>query len=190
MLDHRVSEQNSIRRLRIVKYRGSVHGTNEYPFMIAKDGFSVLPISSLRLDSKASNHRISSGIPRLDSMFEGKGFFRGSSVLVSGTAGTGKSSLAAHFVRAACERGERTLMFASEQSSGEMIRNMRSIGIDLEKYAKRGLLRFRTTRAGACGLERHLVDMDEATTTFAPKVVVVDPLLTTAPLDSTTKSNR
>ncbi len=176
LLDHRVSEQNSIRRLRLIKYRGSVHGTSEYPFLIGADGFSVLPLSSLRLDHKASNQRISSGIPRLDAMLGGKGFFRGTSVLVSGCAGTGKSSIAAHFVQAACQRGERALFFASEQSKDEIIRNMRSIGIDLELWVKRGLLRFHTSRAGFCGLERHLVTMYEETTAFVPKVVVVDPI--------------
>lgn len=176
LLDHRVSEQNSIRRIRVIKYRGSIHGTNEYPFLIGKDGFSVLPSSSLRLEHKASHQRVSTGLPRLDSMLGGKGFFRGSSVLVSGSAGTGKTSLAAHFVQAACERGERALFFASEQSREEIIRNLRSIGVHLENWVKKGLLRFHTSRAGFCGLERHLVLMHEETVAFAPEIVVVDPI--------------
>lgn len=175
-LDHRVADQNSIRRLRVVKYRGSLHGTSEYPFLIAKGGFSVLPLSSLRLEHKAGSGRISSGIARLDTMLAGKGFYRGSSILVSGSAGTGKSSIAAHFVQAACRRGERALYFASEQSRAEIVRNMRSIGIDLEVWIKRGLLRFHAVRVGFCGLERHLVMMHEQTEAFAPDVVVVDPI--------------
>ena len=176
LLDHRVAEQNSIRRLRVIKYRGSVHGTNEYPFLIGSDGFSVLPLSSLRLEHKASQQRVSTGIPRLDAMLAGKGFFRGSSVLVSGGAGTGKTSMAAQFIQAACQRGERALFFASEQSTEEIMRNMHSIGIHLETWLKKGLLRFQTSRAGFCGLERHLVMMHEETVAFAPKVVVVDPI--------------
>ena len=176
LLDHRAADQNSIRRLRVVKYRGSVHGTSEYPFLIGNDGFAVLPLSSLGLHHKASSLRVSSGIPRLDAMLGGKGFFRGSSILISGGAGTGKSSLSAHFIDAACRRGERALIFASEQSSEESIRNMRSIGIDLAPWVKRDLLRFETNRAGFCGLEKHLVMMHEATVAFAPRVVVVDPI--------------
>ena len=117
-----------------MKYRGTAHGTNEYPFLIDEDGFSVLPVTSLSLQHKVSNERISSGIPRLDKMLEGKGFYRGSTILVSGTAGTGKSSLAAHFVDAACKRGERCLYFSFEESPGQIIRNMRSIGLQLEKW--------------------------------------------------------
>lgn len=176
LLDHRVVDQNSIRRLRVIKYRGSVHGTNEYPFLIGSAGFAVLPLSSLGLNHKASNHRVSSGIGRLDAMLGGKGFFRGSSILISGSAGTGKSSIAAHFLDAACRRGERALMFASEQSSDEVIRNMRSIGVDLSPWVKRNLLKFETNRAGFCGLEKHLVTMHEAIIKFSPKVIVVDPI--------------
>jgi len=144
--------------------------------VIGNHGFSVLPVSSLGLDHKASNQRVSSGIPALDTMLGGKGFFRGSSVLVSGVAGTGKSSLAAHFVQAACQRGERALVFASEQSRDEIIRNMRSIGIDLEPWVKRNLLQFQTVRAGFCGLEKHLVMMHDETARFSPRVVVIDPI--------------
>jgi circadian clock protein KaiC len=176
LLDHRVEDQNSIRRLRVIKYRGSLHGTSEYPFLIGETGISVLPLSSLKLDHKASNQRISSGVPRLDSMLGGKGFYRGSSVLVSGGAGTGKSSLAAHFVQAACRRGERALFIASEQSADEIIRNMRSIGIDLEPWVRRGLLHFYASRPGSFGLEKHLVTLHNLTATFDPKVVVIDPV--------------
>src|SRR5581483_5121917 len=176
LLDHRVEEQNSIRRLRVIKYRGTTHGTSEYPFLIGRTGISVLPLSSLKLDHEASAHTISSGIPRLDTMLGGKGFYRGTSILVSGGAGTGKSSIAAHFVRAACERGERALYIASEQSVSEVIRNMRSIGVDLEPWVKKGLLHFYASRPGSFGLERHLVTIHDLTAAFNPKVVVIDPI--------------
>lgn len=176
LLDHRVAEQNSIRRMRVVKYRGSLHGTNEYPFLIGSSGISVLPITSLHLDHAASDERVSTGIPRLDTMLGGKGFFRGSSVLVSGGAGTGKSTLAAHFVRAACGRGERVLYFASEESPGEIMRNMNSIGIDLSGYVNRGLLQFHAARPTLVGLERHLVTLHDVVVQFNPKMVVVDPI--------------
>ncbi len=176
LLDHRVENQCSIRRMRIVKYRGTPHGTNEYPFLIGEAGFSVLPVSALRLDHKASMLRLSSGIPQLDAMLSGGGFYRANSILVSGGSGTGKSSLAAHFVQAACQRGESALYFATEQSSQEMIRNMRSIGIDLERWMKRGLLRIHACRPGTFGLEKHLVKIHEMTAAFDPKVVVIDPM--------------
>jgi len=176
VLDHRVAEQTSIRRLRVMKYRGSLHGTNEYAFLIGKKGISVLPITSLHLDHEASKARISTGIPRLDTMLDGKGFYRGSSVLLSGGAGTGKSSISANFVRAACERGERALYFASEQSPSEIIRNMNSIGIELARWAAKGLLRFHAARPTLVGLEQHLVLLHEVITEFAPAVVVIDPI--------------
>lgn len=176
LLDHRVEDQNSIRRMRVVKYRGTIHGTSEYPFLIGPDGISVLPLSSLKLDHKASLHRISTGIPRLDTMLGGKGFYRGTSILVSGRAGTGKSSIAAHFVQAACRRGERALYMASEQSVDEVLRNMRSIGIDLEPWIKRGLLKFYAARPGTFGLEKHLVAIHQEASDFDPKVVVIDPI--------------
>jgi circadian clock protein KaiC len=138
LLDHRVNEQTSIRRLRVVKYRGSIHGTNEYPFLIDENGFSVLPVTSLGLNHIVSNERISSGIVELDEMLEGKGFYRGSTVLVSGTAGVGKTSIAAHFAEAACKRGERVLYFCFEESPNQLMRNMLSIGIKLETWVKRG----------------------------------------------------
>jgi circadian clock protein KaiC len=175
-LNHKVDQQIATRRLRIVKYRGSAHGTNEYPFLIDEQGFSVMPISSIGLNHAASSERVSSGIPRLDTMLGGKGYFRGSSILVTGTAGTGKSSMAAHFVDAACRRGERCLYFAFEESRNQIIRNMRSIGIDLERWADSGLLEFRNSRPTLYGLEMHLVTMHKAIESFAPTVVVVDPI--------------
>jgi len=176
LLDHRVQEQMSIRRLRVVKYRGTAHGTSEYPFLIEKHGISVLPLSSLQLDHSAPGQRISAGIPRLDSMLGGKGFYRGSSILVTGPAGTGKSSLAAHFVQAACQRGERAVYMASEQSPAEIIRNMRSIGVDLEPWVKRRLLHFYAARPGSFGLEKHLVTIHQVAEQFKPQVIVIDPI--------------
>src|SRR5271170_2536088 len=155
LLDHRVTDQVSTRRLRIVKYRGTAHGTNEYPFLINEDGFSVLPITSLGLQHQVSGERISSGIARLDTMLGGEGFYRGTTILVSGTAGTGKTSLAASFVDAACHRGERCLYFSFEESSSQLIRNMRSIGLDLEQWNKKKLLQFHSSRATFYGLEMH-----------------------------------
>ncbi len=176
VLDHRVSDQASSRRLRVVKYRGSTHGTNEYPFLIDEDGISVLPVTSLGLQHAVSTNRIPTGVARLDAMLGGVGYFRGSSVLISGTAGTGKSSLAAHFVDAACSRGERALYFAFEESPSQIIRNMRSIGIDLEPWVKKGLLLFQATRPSFAGLEMQLTMMHKTVNAFKPQVVVVDPL--------------
>jgi len=176
LLDHRVQNQVSTRRMRIVKYRGTSHGTNEYPFLIDEKGFSVLPITSVGLSHDASTERISSGVPRLDTMLDGKGFYRGSSILVSGRAGTGKSTLAAHFVSAACARGERGLVFAFEESQAQIIRNMRSVGIELESYVKKGLLKFQNARPSAWGLELHLALVHKSIIEFEPSVVVVDPI--------------
>lgn len=176
LLDHRVQNQISTRRMRIVKYRGTSHGTNEYPFFIDDKGFSVLPITSIGLLHKAPIEHVSTGIERLDTMLDGHGFYRGSSILVSGTAGTGKSTIAAHFVAAACERGERALFFAFEESQDQIIRNMRSIGIDLEKFVKKGLLQFHNARPSAWGLEVHLALVHKSITDFDPTVVVVDPI--------------
>jgi len=176
LLDNRVENQISTRRMRIVKYRGTSHGTNEYPFLIDDKGFSVVPITSLGLAHKAPTEHISSGIPRLDTMLDGKGFYRGSSVLVSGTAGTGKSTIGAHFIDAACARGERALFFAFEESQDQIIRNMRSIGIDLEKFIKKGLLKFQNARPSTWGLEVHLAMIHKAISEFSPSVVVVDPI--------------
>jgi circadian clock protein KaiC len=176
LLDHRVTDQSSIRRLRIVKYRGSTHGTNEYPFLIDEDGFSVLPVTSLGLNHHSSRERISSGIPRLDTMLSGKGYFRGSTVLVSGTAGTGKTSLAAQFVEAACKRGEKVLYFAFEESPSQFMRNMSSIGIHLDQYVQKGLLHFLATRPTLHGLEHHLATSIKLITQVKPQIVVLDPI--------------
>ncbi len=176
VLDHRAIEQVSSRRLRVVKYRGSTHGTNEYPFLIDENGFSVLPVTSLGLQQPASTKRISTGITRLDAMLGGTGYYRGSSVLISGTAGTGKSSLAAHFAAAACRRGERTLYFAFEESPSQIMRNMSSIGINLQPWIQKGLLQFQANRPTFAGLEMHLTMMHKAINAFKPQVVIVDPL--------------
>lgn len=176
LLEHRVNHQISTRLLRIVKYRGSVHGTNEYPFLIDEDGISVLPITSLTLDNKVSTERISSGIPALDKMLGGSGYFRGSSVLISGTAGTGKTSLAASFVDAACQRGERALYLAFEESPQQICRNMASIGLDLYEHVEKGLLKFQASRPTLNGLEMHLVTIHKLVTNFKPQVVVIDPI--------------
>lgn len=176
LLDNRVENQISTRRMRIVKYRGTSHGTNEYPFIIDDKGFSVLPITSLGLTHKAPTQRVSTGIPRLDYMLAGKGFYRGSSILVSGTAGTGKSTIAAHFVEAAGARGERALFFAFEESQDQIIRNMRSIGVDLEQYVKQDLLRFHNARPSNFGLEVHLALIHKAIAEYEPSVVVIDPI--------------
>jgi circadian clock protein KaiC len=176
LLDHRVQNQISTRRMRIVKYRGTSHGTNEYPFLIDEKGFSVLPITSLGLSHEAPTEHVSSGIARLDTMLEGKGFYRSSSILVSGTAGTGKSTIGAHFLNAACERGERAIFFAFEESQDQIIRNMRSIGIDLERFVKKGLLEFHNARPSTWGLEVHLALIHKAISEFSPSVVVVDPI--------------
>ncbi len=176
LLDHRVTEQISTRRLRVVKYRGSLHTTDECPFLMGQDGMSVLPISSLGLAHSASRERISSGVPELDAMLGGKGFFRGSSILVSGSAGTGKTSLAAHFVKAGCERGERCLYFAFEESFDQIMRNMRSIGLDLRRWVDKGLLQFVATRPTSLGLEAHLAAIHQHIAEAQPSIVVLDPI--------------
>jgi circadian clock protein KaiC len=178
MLDHRVTEQTSTRRLRVVKYRGSIHGTNEYPFLIDENGFSVLPVTSLGLKHIVSNKRISSGITALDNMLEGKGYYRGSTVLVSGTAGVGKTSIAAHFAEAACKRGERVLFFCFEESPNQLMRNMLSIGIKLEPWVRKGLLQFQATRPTFYGLEMHLAVTHKIVNVFKPDIVVMDPINT------------
>ena len=176
LLDHRIVEQISTRRLRVVKYRGSSHGTNEYPFLIADKGISVLPVTSLGLTHLASKERIPTGIPRLDAMLAGKGYFRGSTVLISGTAGTGKSSIAATFAKSVCERGERCLYFAFEESESQIVRNMESIGIDLQPCIDKGILRFEAVRPTMSGLETHLATIHRAVETFKPSVVIADPI--------------
>jgi circadian clock protein KaiC len=162
--------------LRIVKYRGSSHGSTEYPFLIDEDGISVLPITSLGLRHDVSSERISTGIPRLDTMLGGEGFYRGSSILVSGTAGTGKTSLACNAAAASCQRNERCLYPAFEESASQLTRNMRSIGLDLEPWVKKGLLRFHSSRPTMCGLEMHLAAMHKLIEEFQPRLVIVDPI--------------
>ena len=176
LLDFRIQEQLSTRRLRIVKYRGSSHGSDEYPFLIDESGLSILPITSVGLDYPVSSERIATGVPKLDAMLEGKGFYRGSTILVSGTAGTGKTSLAATFAVAACMRGERCLYFAFEESPSQIIRNMRSIGIDLAHWVKKGLLRFHSARPSLYGLEMHLLTFHKMVNEFNPHVFIVDPI--------------
>jgi circadian clock protein KaiC len=176
MLDHRIVEQNATRRLRVVKYRGSTHGANESPFFIDETGISVLPIASLGLQHEVSAGRLSSGVPDLDAMLGGKGYFRGSSILVSGSAGSGKTSLAAYFVDAACRRGESALYFAFEESTAQIARNLRSIGLDLDPWLKKDLLQIHAARPTTSGLEGHLSLMHRLIETKKPRVVVVDPI--------------
>ena len=176
VLDHRVVGQSATRRMRFVKYRGSLHGSDEYPFLIDETGFSVLPVTSLGLDYAVSRERITSGIPRLDYMLGGQGYFRGSSVLLSGTAGAGKSSLAAYFADATCRRGERCLYLAFEESQDQIIRNMRSIGLDLAPWVDKGLLKFHATRPTFYGLEMHLAIIHKLTNEFQPRAVIMDPI--------------
>ena len=176
LLDHRVHDHITTRRLRVVKYRGTAHGTNEYPFLIDETGLSVMPVTSAGLDHVASDERISSGIADLDAMLEGRGYFRGSSILVSGMAGSGKSSVAAQFADAACRNGERCIYFALEESPAQIIRNMRSIGLDLQQWVDKGALRFAAHRPSLFGLETHLATMHRDVAQFKPAAVVIDPL--------------
>jgi len=176
LLDHRIHDQIATRHLRVVKYRGALHGTNEFPFLIGDEGLSVLPITSLGLNHKVSSERISTGIPRLDAMLSGRGFYRGSSILLTGTPGTGKTIIAACFSQAAARRGERVLFFSFEESPNQIIRNMHSIGLRLEPLVKSGLLRFHSTRPTLYGLEMHLATMFKEIATFQPQVVIMDPI--------------
>lgn len=175
-LDHRVINQLATRRLRVIKYRGSRHGTDEYPTLIGSEGLSIFPISSIGLDYPVSRDRISLGIDRLDNLFAGGGVFRGTSILISGSAGTGKSSIAAAFADGLCRRGERCLYLSFEESPEQITRNMQSIGIDLSKWRKKGNLLFHTIRPTLCGLEAHLVKIHELAEEFEPAGVVMDPI--------------
>ncbi len=175
-LDHRIVEQTSTRRLRVVKYRGTTHGTNEYPFLIDEGGISILPLTSLGLNHRVTSQRVSSGIPRLDEMLGGKGYYKGSTILVSGTAGTGKTTFAALLARAACERGERCLYFCFEESPDQLVRNTRSVGMNLETHVKSGALVIHAGRPTAHGLERHLVTMHKVINQLRPDLVIVDPI--------------
>jgi circadian clock protein KaiC len=176
LLDHRVCNQISTRLLRVIKYRGSVHGTNEYPFLIDEEGISVLPITSLKLENEVSTDRVSTGVPSLDLMLEGKGFFRGSSILVSGTAGTGKTSIASYFANETCQRKEKCLYFAFEESPQQIIRNMQSIGIDLQKHINNGYLEFLAARPTLNGLEMHLLTIHKMVRKFKPSAIILDPI--------------
>jgi circadian clock protein KaiC len=176
VLDHRVTEQTSTRRLRILKYRGSLHGTNEYPFLISAAGVSVVPVTSPALRHRVSAERVSTGVPRLDAMLGDGGFFKGSAALVSGTPGTGKSTLAAQLCDDTCRRGNRAMYFAFEESEEEIIRNMSSVGIDLKRWVDAGLLQFRCSRPSLLGLEAHLFTMQKVVAAFDPAVVVMDPV--------------
>ena len=176
LLDNRVRQQVSTRRIRIIKYRGSNHGTNEYPFVIDKDGLSVIPITSAGLDHLGTDEKVSTGIPSLDNLFAGGGYTKGSTVLVSGTAGTGKTSLAAAFTLESCKRGERCLYLSYEESPAQLIQNMRSIGFDLEQWSKKGMLKIVSTRPAFFGLEMHLLDLYKILADFKPTSVVIDPL--------------
>jgi circadian clock protein KaiC len=176
LLDHRVAEQVSTRRLRIVKYRGTSHGTNEYPFLIGEQGITVLPVTSLGLNHKVSSERVSTGIAGLDLMLGSAGYYRGSSVLISGTAGSGKTTIAAHLADATCRRGERCLYLAFEESSDQIVRNMRSIGIDLVPWLRAGLLRIEAARPTLHGLEMHLAQVHQIVGAFDPSTVIIDPI--------------
>lgn len=176
LLDHRVVEQNATRRLRVVKYRGSSHGANESPFFIDESGISVLPIASLELQHPVSAGRVSSGVPGIDEMLSGRGYLRASSILVTGSAGSGKTSIAGYFLDAACRRGEAALYFAFEESPAQITRNLRSIGLDLEPWQRKGLLQIHATRSTTSGLEGHLSVMHRMIEESRPRVVVVDPI--------------
>ena len=176
LLDNRVREQISTRRIRVIKYRGSRHGTNEYPFVIDQDGLSVIPITSAGLDQPGTAQRVSTGIPSLDKLFAGAGYTKGSTVLVSGTAGTGKTSLAAAFIAERCKRGERCLFLSYEESSGQLIQNMSSIGIQFGPLIKKRLLKIVSTRPSFFGLEMHLLEVYKVLAEFKPHAVVIDPL--------------
>jgi len=176
LLDHRINDQIATRHLRVVKYRGALHGTNEFPFLIGEEGISVLPITSLSLNHTVSNERIATGIARLDAMLGGRGFFRGSSILLTGTPGTGKTIVSANFAQAAARRGERVLFFSFEESPAQIIRNMHSIGLRLEPLVRQGLLRFHSARPSLYGLEMHLATMFKEIASFKPHVVIIDPI--------------
>jgi circadian clock protein KaiC len=176
LLDHRVTSQVSTRRLRIVKYRGSSHGTNEYPFLIDENGISVFPITTAKLEHTVTDERVSTGVPALDAMFGGKGYHRGRSILISGMPGTGKSSFMASFANATCQRREKCLYFAFEESQSQIIHNMRSIGLELAPFVKKGLLEIHAVRPTYYGLEMHLSVMYKAILDFDPAAVIVDPI--------------
>jgi circadian clock protein KaiC len=176
VLDNRIQEGLSTRRVRVIKYRGSMHGNDEYPFLIDHTGYWILPITSLKLDYPAPTDHVSTGISDLDTMLEVGGYYRGSNILVSGTAGTGKTSMAAHFVEAACRRGERCLFFAHEESNKQILRNMRAIGIDLEPWIQKGLLNIQSERVSKHSMESHLLKSHQMVESLKPDVLVIDPV--------------
>jgi circadian clock protein KaiC len=176
LLDHRINEQVSARRMRIVKYRGTRHGADEYPFLIEEPGISILPVTGLQLQHRVSDERVPSGVPDLDEMLEGKGYFRGSSILLSGTAGSGKTTLAASFADATCRRSERCLFIAFEESSNQVARNMKSVGIDLEQWSKQGLLVHEAWRPTQYGIETHLLRIHKLIDKIRPQSVILDPI--------------
>ena len=176
VLDHRVNAQVSTRRLRVVKYRGSMHGTNEYPFIIDDKGFQLMPITSAALDYVVPKERYSTGIPELDVMLSGQGFYKGSTIMVSGSPGTGKTSIACTFANAVCKKGERCIYFALEESPSQILRNMNSIGLNLEPYIEKGLLQVHSTRPTLYGLETHLSIMQRQIDEFNPSLVIIDPI--------------
>ncbi|MDU2927082.1 circadian clock protein KaiC, partial [Bradyrhizobium sp.] len=176
LLDNRVHDQLSTRRLRVVKYRGTAHGTNEYPFIIDQEGITVMPITSSGLAHDAWTERVSTGIADLDDMLEGQGYYKGSSILVSGMAGSGKSTVSAHFANSICQAGQCCIYFALEESPQQIVRNMRSVGLDLQQWVDRGLLRFSARRPNLYGLETHLASMHREVKEFDPAAVVVDPI--------------
>jgi circadian clock protein KaiC len=188
-LDHRVNDQLSTRRLRVVKYRGSVHGTNEYPFLIDDQGISVLPLSALGLNHQVSNERVPSGVAKLDEMLEGKGYYRGSTILVSGTAGSGKTSLSCILADATCRSGERCLYFAFEESPAQIMRNMGSIGLNLQQWLDKGLLKFHASRPSLHGLEMHLVQIMRLVSDFKPSLVILDPISNMISMGSSAEIN-
>ena len=182
MMDHRVMGQISTRRLRVVKYRGSTHGADEYPFSDFPGGIWLVPITSSGLNHLVSEERVSTGIGALDNMLGGKGYYRGSSILISGTAGTGKTSIASHFADSVCSGGERTLFVAFEESPRQIVRNMKSIGIDLDQWLENGLLKFHAIRPSQYGLESHLSTIHKAIDEFKPAAVVIDPISSFLPM--------
>jgi circadian clock protein KaiC len=175
-LDHRVTEQLATRRLRVVKFRGSPHGANEVPFLIGQGGFSVVPVTSFELEHVASTETVSTGIPAMDAMLSGGGWYRGSTVMISGTSGTGKSTMAAHFADATCSRGERCLLLAFEEGERQIVRNMGAVGLDLRRWVDQGSLRIRASRPTQVGLESHLTTLYDEVERFAPDVVILDPI--------------
>ncbi len=174
MLDHRVNDQIATRRLKIIKYRGSKHGTNEYPFLIDEKGISVLPVTSVGLDYQVSSDRIKTGVEGFDLMLDNKGYFKGSAILVSGAAGTGKTSISGHFVDSCCSKGMKCLYFAFEEPQNQIIRNLKNIGLDLKKWVDKDLLKFSANRPTHTGIEMNLVGMHKIITEFKPEIIVID----------------